>query len=459
MESMTLTEIVDTLGARPTGSLGIIGSHITSVCTDTRQGAEGSLFFALRGENTDGHAYAAHAFSRGAVAAVVEREGEGVAGLQLVVVNALKALGDLARRYRERFAIPVIGITGSVGKTSTKEMVAFALRSRLHILANEKNFNNEIGVPLTLFNLDSTHHAAVIEMGMRGEGQIAYLCAISRPTIGLITNVGLSHVELLGSREGIANAKSDLLKSLPADGVAILPADDEFAGILRDRADGRHIRTFGVRNEADFRATDIEFDSNGGSQFCVNGVRFAIYAPGVHHVINACAACATAAELGIPLAEVAKQLARFRAPNMRMEAVELGHSITLLNDAYNAAPDSMRAALETLAMVANGRRTVAILGDMRELGDWSEEAHRFVGTTAAECGIELIMTVGKASRWTAVSAAVHSGSTVISFPDTTMAADETGQLLQPGDVVLVKGSRAMAMERIVDALIGRFTRV
>jgi UDP-N-acetylmuramoyl-tripeptide--D-alanyl-D-alanine ligase len=457
MESMLLNEVAAAVGAFVAENPGA-GVQITSVCTDTRSLAPGAVFLALRGENSDGHEYVARAFELGAAAAVVERTMKGVAGPQLVVPDSLAALGRLARHYRDRFSIPIVAVTGSVGKTSTRQMVAAALGARFKVLASDKNFNNEIGVPHTLFGLDSSHTAAVIEMGMRGAGQIADLCAIARPTVGLVTNVGLSHIELLGSREGIARAKAELLESVPTDGLAVIPAGDDYAALLREAAGQRPVRTFGVRQTADFRATDITFDADGSSRFLVNGTHFTIHAPGVHHIVNACAASAVSDALGIPLAEVAAQLATFRAPAMRMETTELNESVTVLNDAYNAAPDSMRAALETLALMAAGRRTVAILGDMRELGAWSEGAHSAVGDAAAAQRIGLILTVGEASRGIAEAAADGCGSTVVSFPDTEMAADSIPALLHPGDLVLVKGSRAMEMERIVDAITARFGR-
>jgi UDP-N-acetylmuramoyl-tripeptide--D-alanyl-D-alanine ligase len=449
MEAMSLAEAAGALGARiPANGEAII----QSICTDSRQAAPGALFFALRGENSDGHNYVAQSLEKGCVAAVVEREVEGTAGPQLVVTNSLAALGTLAAHYRNRFQIPVVGITGSVGKTSTKEMVACAIGAGFNVLASRRNYNNEIGVPLTLFNLSSEHEAAVIEMGMRGAGQIAELCEIARPTHGLITNIGLSHIELLGSREEIARAKGELLECLPPDGTAILPADDDFIETLRTMAGHRPIRTFGVRNPADFRAEDVTFDPGGASRFTIRGVPFVIHAPGVHHVINACAASAVAGSLGLPLPSVAASLATFEPPSMRMQTLEIARGITLLNDAYNAAPDSMRAALDTLAMIAGGRRTVAILGDMRELGDWSEAAHRSVGDSAAG-RIDLVITVGESSRW--IAAEAEQGKTaVVSFPDTETAALEAYRFLLARDLVLIKGSRAMEMERIVDALAG-----
>lgn len=447
MEPISIAEAADALRARV---IGLAEARATSVSTDTRRSVQGALFFALRGENADGHQYVAQAFHQGAAGAVVEREVVGAGAPQLVVADTLRALGDLARFYRERFDIPVVAVTGSVGKTSTKEMIACALCARYHTLASEKNFNNEIGVPQTLFALDRTYQAAVMEMAMRGPGQIARLAEIARPTVGVITNIGLSHIELLGSRQGIASAKAELLESLPADGVAVLPVEDDYFAFLRDRCPCPII-TFGVAKPADFRATEVTFSEEGAPRFRINGVEVALRAPGVHHVVNATAACAAVAALGVSLEEATAQLETYHAPSMRMEILTTKDDIILLNDTYNAAPDSMRAALETLNLMASarGRRAVAVLGDMKELGDFSREAHRYVGEMARGKNIGLLVTVGKEAG--EIGRAL-SGKNVRAFPDTDLAIKEIRNLVQHGDIVLVKGSRAMGMERIVEAV-------
>ncbi len=449
MEPISIVDAAKAMNARIAGS--VAGSS-SSICTDTRDGAAGSLFFALHGENSDGHRYAASAAEQGAAAVVVDHELTDVAAPQLVVHDTLKALGDLARSYRNRFDIPVVGITGSVGKTSTKEMIACALGVKFKVLAGQKNFNNEIGVPKTLFGLGPEHHAAVIEMAMRGAGQIAWLADVARPRIGVITNIGLSHIELLGSRENIAAAKAELLDAVPPDGLAILNADDEYCDFLRSKCHCPVV-TFGVQNDAGFRAADARF-TDSSSTFRVNGIEFRINATGVHHVINACAACAAASHLGIALHDVAAQLETFQAPAMRMESTTRTDGTTILNDTYNAAPDSMRAALETLRLLAGGRRrAVAVLGDMRELGEYSRDAHRYVGETAGDAGIDLLVTVGEAAAGIADAAYERLGPAKIErYADTLTAADQIPSLIRPGDLVLVKGSRAMEMEKIVQAL-------
>lgn len=452
MEPISVQQVAQALGARVVGEAQ---GMIESICTDTREGARGSLFFALRGEHADGHHYVGQAFEKGAMGAVVERRVAQAGGPLLLVSDTLRALGDLARFYRDRFALPVIGVTGSVGKTSTKEMIACALRARLSVLANVANYNNEIGLPRTLFGLEAWHQAAVLEMAMRGRGEIARLAEIARPSIGVLTNIGLSHVERLGSREGIALAKGELLEALPPDGVAVLNVEDDYYPFLRERCRCRVV-TFGVGRPADFRATDLTLASNGTTRFYVNGQEIVLPALGVHHAGNAAAACAVAAILAIPLSEVAGALASFQPPPLRMEIMRTPDGLTLLNDAYNAAPDSMRAALQTLRAQASlaHQRAVAILGDMKELGDYSAEAHRGVGAMAAQQEVDLLITVGQAAEEIARAAQTATGEMrTVSFPDADAAAQTVRELLQSGDVVLIKGSRAMAMEKVVAALL------
>lgn len=425
-----------------------------SVTTDTRDDVAGSLFVALRGERTDGHLFVPEAFARGAVAAVVEREIPGAAGPQLVVADARKALMALAAAYRMRFAPSVVAVTGSVGKTSTKEMAARVLAGLGPVLASPGNFNNEIGVPRTLFGLERRHRALVVELAMRGPGQIAELAAAVRPSVGIITNIGMTHIELLGSRDNIASAKAELLAALPADGVAVINGDDDYSGYLRSQARCRVI-SFGLKAPADFLVSDVRFDDHGAPEFRVNGVTVRLRVPGVHHVLNAAAACAAGAALGVKLEDAAAALEGFQAPAMRMAVRELPTGVLLLDDAYNAAPDSVRAALDTLAILGKGRRKVAVLGDMKELGAWSRQAHEFVGAAAARAGVDVLIAVGDEAAYIAIEMERRRGPDLCrTFPSTDAAASEIAGIVRPGDAVLVKGSRAMAMERIVAALEG-----
>jgi UDP-N-acetylmuramoyl-tripeptide--D-alanyl-D-alanine ligase len=425
----------------------------TGVCTDTREGAAGAIFFALPGENQDGHAYVARAFQLGAVAAVVTRPTPGATGLQLLVDDPLAALTRLAAWHRARHPIPVVGVTGSVGKTSTRDMIACVLSATKTVHVSPRNFNNEIGVPRSLLAIEPTHEVAVIELGMRGPGQIADLCRLVQPRVGVVTNIGVSHIELLGSRDAIATAKGELLQALPADGRAVLPADDDFAPYLAGLC-RCPVTTFGQGDTADVRPTAIALDGDGCASFRIGAVPFALRAPGAHQVANAAAACAVGLAFGVTLEQAAERLRAYRPPSMRMHLREAPHGVTIVDDAYNAAPDSMRAALTTLAAMGEGRRKVAFLGDMRELGDEAAAAHRTVGELAAQSGLDLLATVGDLAEQIAQGAAPRlSGASVVRFADSAAAAAAAMELVRPGDLVLVKGSRAMEMERIVERLL------
>ncbi|MCS6776986.1 MAG: UDP-N-acetylmuramoyl-tripeptide--D-alanyl-D-alanine ligase [Chloroherpetonaceae bacterium] len=460
MEPMPLVEAAQAVGAQVIGEAHGV---IQGVCTDTRRGAQGTLFFALRGEQDDGHRYVAQAFAQGAIAAVVERALPEVTGPLLVVPDTTVALGDLAGFYRRKFRLPVVGITGSVGKTSTKEMIAQALASMRSVLASEKNYNNEIGVPLTLFQLHRHHSVAVIEMGMRGIGQIDRLAAIAEPTIGVITAIGYAHIELLGSREAIAQAKSELLARLPAGGWAVLPRYDPFFAYLQSRVpEGVSVITYGVGEGPE--PPDVVARPYTAGQAAILSVRdetvaLQLRVSGSHHLHNAAAAVAVAHILEVPLHVAAEALERWQGVEGRMRMVEAAGGWTVLDDCYNAGPESMEAALRTLALMEAQRR-VAVLGDMRELGDFALVLHRQVGHRVVECGVNLLITVGDLAAEIGREAeryAHHTGSVapaVIHFADTATATIAVRDQIQPGDVVLVKGSRAMQMETIVAALTG-----
>ena len=475
MEPFTLAWAAEAVGAAlPAPQAAEI--VIRNVCTDTRQEVAGSLFIALVGENSDGHRYVAQAFAKGAVAALVSQQQlqqtfeptERQAGPLLVVPDTLFALGELAKRYRGQFDIPVVGITGSVGKTSTREMVAAILATRYRVLGGEKNYNNEIGVPLTLFQLNRAHTAAVIEMGMRGPGQIDRLAEIAQPTIGLITNIGLAHAELLGSQQAIAQAKSELYARLPSNGIALLPYDSPFYDYLCSRVpDGVRCFTFGKGGDKDWPPDVRLYPLPNGPEGTAEALAFfhraetffAMKAVGAHILQNAAAALSVAFALDIPVEPAARALESWEGAPGRMVLRETPEGLTILEDCYNAGPESMAAALETLKLttVLPG---VAILGDMKELGTYSEEAHRAVGRKVVEAGVRTLITVGELAPLIAREAAEYAakaaqkGPTHFHFTDSKQAAQEIRSLLQPRDTVLIKGSRAMEMETIVAALTG-----
>jgi UDP-N-acetylmuramoyl-tripeptide--D-alanyl-D-alanine ligase len=468
MEPIALTWIAEALNARVIGALNGIARGI---CTDTRQGADGALFFALQGENTDGHNYVAQAFAAGAVGAVVSREIEGVKGPLLIVPDTLRALGDLANRYRQQFAIPVVGITGSVGKTSTKEMIAAVLRTKYRTLASDKNFNNEIGVPLTLFQLTKAHKAAVIEMGMRGLGEIDRLAEIAQPTVGVITQIGYAHIERLGSQQQIAQAKSELLARLPAGSFALLPYRDRFYDYLKSRVPtGCTVLSFGEGGEEawppDVRLYPVASRANGCAEARVMIYRqeffLTLRAFGAHHLHNAGAALAAAYALDVPLKQAIAALEAWEGAPGRMVVRHTPDGLTILDDCYNAGPESMEAALQTLALetIVNG---VAVLGDMKELGDFAPDAHRAVGQKVVAAQVKLLVTVGELAREIEAGAREYAAQIgrpmppVRHFTGSEEAAAHIREIVTPKDTVLVKGSRAMQMEQIVAALTGEPT--
>jgi len=418
---------------------------------DSRKAGRGDVFVALKGERADGHDFVAHAAKRGATGAIVERPVE-VEIAQYVVPSALHALQELARLRRlSRPRLKVVGITGSVGKTTTKELVAAVLGTRYALLKNEGNLNSEIGLPLVLLELTTRHRRAVLEMGMWGRGEIAFLCEIAAPEVGIVTNVGPSHMARLGSIEAIADAKAELVEALPADGVAILNADDARVAAMAGRT-GAHVVTYGVCAEADVRAEDIESRGLGGVRFTlVHGDdRATVYSrlPGRAMVHNALAAAAAGIVDGLSVEEVAAALAEAQIPT-RLVAHRGVNGSTLLDDTYNASPASMRAALELLA--ESPGRKIAVLGDMRELGAAESEGHREVGRVAAECA-DTVYAVGELGRWIGDAAIQAGHGDVHIVREKSEVARALLPQLAPGDVVLLKASRALELETVLEEL-------
>lgn len=443
---LTADEIANALS---TGRVNATQKEIafTGVSTDSRTTQPGDLFVALISPQADGHRFIAQALAAGASGLVVSQNVDSPGDIPIFRVPDTQAsYGKIARSWRDKFDIPVIGVTGSVGKTTTKEMLAAALSPLGPILKTEASQNNETGVPKALLQLNPTHKAAVVEMGMRGPGQIAYLCDIARPTMGVVTIIAENHMELLGSMEAIADAKGELLDSLPATGVAILNSGSPYYERLRGKMRGKVVSYGG--EGADYAAGYVN-PTGDGWRFTVNGVSAQIASPSRHDVDNALAALAAAEILGLSLADAANALRSFAPPPMRMQVIAAPWGGTVLNDAYNAAPASVRSALTTLARQNIGRK-IAFLGDMKELGEQSAEAHRALGAVIAELGgLDSLYAVGEL-------AALIPGADQ-AFADSDAAAKFAGEAfaVQANDAILVKGSRAMAMERIVDALLTR----
>jgi UDP-N-acetylmuramoyl-tripeptide--D-alanyl-D-alanine ligase len=418
---------------------------------DSRKARRGDLFVALRGERADGHDFVADAAQRGAAGAIVEHPVEADIA-QYVVPNSLVALQNVARTRRaSRPKLKVVGITGSVAKTTTKELVAAVLGSRYPLLKNEGNLNSEIGLPLVLLELTTRHRRAVLEMGMWALGEIALLCDIAQPDIGVVTNVGPSHMERLGSIEAITDAKAELVESLPDDGVAVLNHDDERVLDMQTRGNA-NIITFGLSPDADVRAEDIESHGLAGVRFTlVHGdERVSVYTrlPGRAMVHNALAAAATGLVDGIELEDIAAALTEAHIAT-RLVAHPGVNGSTIIDDTYNASPASMRAALDLLGEVPG--RKYAVLGDMRELGPAEREGHTEVGRRAAEVA-DVIFAVGDLGRWIG-DAAIQAGhgDTHIVIDKSEIAPALLPQL-GPGDVVLLKASRALELETVRDEL-------
>ncbi|MEX1253841.1 MAG: UDP-N-acetylmuramoyl-tripeptide--D-alanyl-D-alanine ligase [Dehalococcoidia bacterium] len=449
---ITASEIAESLGSllieRRPGA-----ARFRRPVIDSRQAGRGDLFFALRGERDDGQRFVPDAVARGARGVVVNEapsglpEGVGV----FVVSDTLAALQRLAAGRRDRRRAKVIGVTGTVGKTTTKEITAAILATRYPVLKNEANYNTEIGLPLTLLELTQRHRRAVLEMAMRGPGQIRLLCEIARPEIGVVTNVGPTHMEQLGSLEAIAAAKAELLESLPPHGFAVLNADDPLVRSMADRTRARPL-FFGTSDEADVRASEIA--SRG-----LEGVAFRLHwrgesaltktsLPGRHIVSDALAAAAVALADGMSLGEVARALERVDVP-LRVRTVRGRNGATIIDDTYNASPASMAAALDLLAEIP-GRR-IALLGDMKELGPAERESHVFVGQRAAEAA-DVIHTVGDLGAVIAEAAIAAGHRSTHHWPANEAAGEAIAADLRPDDVVLVKGSRAMAFETLLDVL-------
>ncbi len=456
-ETPTLMEIAGIMGGRlhvPSPSLR--RSRITGVCSDTRRIEEGNLFVAITGERFDGHDFVPEAMRAGACASLVtddwharRPDREAPEAARIVVPVVLPALQAFAGWHRRRFDLPVVAVTGSSGKTTTKNMIASVLGERYRVFKTPGNLNSQLGVSEALFSLQGDHGAAVLELGMNHAGELDRLSRMTRPSIGVITNVGPAHIEFFESIEGIARAKGEVLDHLPESGSAVLNADDP---LVMNQA-GRSLAsvvTFGRAAGADVRLANTWTELSGSTFTLSDGASFRISLMGEHQVMNAAAAVAVGRLSGIDDQGIARALRSVEPTPMRMEYRKAG-AVHLINDAYNANPSSMKAALDALA-TAGGRKLV-VLGDMLELGDLGQAAHREIGRRAAEVA-ERIITVGELAREIA-AAAVDSGipaSRVMSCNCNDEAAAAVLSEVEDGDVVLVKGSRGMRMETVVEYL-------
>ena len=441
---------------------GSAEGEFSGVSNDTRTITPGALYVALVGKQFDGHRFCAEALQRGA-AGVMARQGR-TRGLHLPanarvieVDETLRALGRMARAHRRRIDIPVVAITGSNGKTSTKEMAAAILETRFRVLKTEGNLNNLIGLPLTLLRLDETHDVAVLELGMNHAGEIRDMTRICDPTVGVITNVGPAHIEHFASLEAIARAKGELCRTMRR-GTIVVNADDPRV-VAQARATPHRRITFGVIRRAQIRAERIRRDGIDAQRFTLvaGGRRTPIRlpAPGRHSLSNALAAAGSAFAVGLGPLEVGEGLARFENTKWRMQIMKLGRNIILINDCYNANPASMEAALRAFVEMKGSARGFVVLGDMLELGRHSERAHRDLGRLVKDLGIEVLLTCGKEARAIAEEAGTPGSPTDVHMGESyEELAAKLRTMTRGNDWVLVKGSRGMEMEKIVERFVG-----
>lgn len=440
---LSLAEVRQATGAEWLGLPGGLAARSNGWSIDSRSVAAGDIFFAIRGERFDGHAFTKSALDRGALAAVVSETGGR--GPLLRVADTLDALQGLSHWARLRWGKPVVAITGSAGKTSTKEIVSEMLAVRLRVGKTIGNLNNHIGLPLTLLRIPGNAEVAVVEMGMNHAGEIRHLAALAGPQFGLVTNVGYAHVESFDSIEGVAAAKRELIESLPPEGVAILNADDELVRKFREVHAGRTL-TYGFAADADVRATEVEMHPEGVA-FTVGGVRFHSRLTGRHSVSNILAGLAVASLFGIPFSELAAIAAGLAPGKMRGERSH-ARGITILNDSYNSNPEAARRMIDVLASEAAKRR-VAVLGEMLELGSMSETLHRELGSYAARAGIDALIGIRGAAAFL-VDGARRAGMperNVFFFEDPDSAGAFLRNWARPGDAILFKGSRGTQVEK------------
>lgn len=446
---MRLSEINQALGGKMVGE----DVEVHAVGTDSRQITPSELFVAIAGERFDGNQYALAALKQGAAAALVSVETPEI-NPAVIVKNTRDSLGVLAQYWRNKFNLPLIAVTGSNGKTTVKEMIASILKAAGgDVLATKGNLNNDIGMPLTLLKLRQHHTHAVIEMGMNHEGEIRYLSQLAQPQVALINNAGIAHIGELGSREAIARAKGEIFAGLRADGIAVINADDNFADYWRTLHPQKTILSFGLKHQADVSAR-YSLQQNGLmlSANTPNGaidVRLSVL--GEHNAMNALAAITAAIALDIPNAHIAAGLSTFRGVAGRLDKRPALHGATVIDDTYNANPDSMQAALDVLASerITSTTRLIFVMGDMAELGPEAADAHARMGHYAKLKGVDQMFTIGSLSQLASAS----FGSNGQHYEALESLLDALKNALHPHTIVLVKGSRASKMERVVNLIV------
>jgi len=456
MEPVTFNEIIEWTVGLPSKLSNI---SFTGVSTDSRNIKPGELYVPLKGENFDGHAFIDEAIKKGA-AAYLSSEGSGMFGVPgIFVADTLTAYQEIAKNYLKKHRVKVVAVTGSNGKTTTKDIIFQILRNNFHTVATEKNFNNEVGVPRTILGLDKESEVLVIELGMRGAGQIRSLARIVEPDVSVITNIGEAHFELLGSYQAIAQAKCEILEHAKPEGATILNADDKWFKFCSDQARSK-ILSFGASNKADVKLLKKRGpDFNGyflTVDVCGEIWKFHLPLLGEHNILNTLAAIAVTVSLGVPQEKVLPALESLEPTDKRMEVLKNPEGWTILNDTYNASPSSVGRALDILKDLKAEGSKYAVLGDMLELGEISLESHRNIGALVYKSGADELHTVGELGKEIAegAKAAGMPAGHIFSWKDNNSLAEHLIKKIKKGDLVLVKGSRRMKMEEISKILAG-----
>lgn len=440
------------------GSENILNNSVNSFSIDSRKVQQAEIFIAIQGEKFDGHQFVRNVLERGKIACIVAEDWflsqnlSQESGNFFLVPDTTEALQRISRYYRLKFDIPVFAITGSNGKTTTKEMIFSVLSQQFNVLKNPGNLNNHIGLPLTLLTLSAEHNIAITEMGTNHWGEIKKLTEIACPDFGLITNIGPAHLEFFGSLDGVFKAKSELWSYLEKDGkAAFINADDTY--LSKNIPFVKKIISYGIKNDADFLGKLIEIDDHGRATFQVGKIDIKLQIVGEHNIYNALAAFAVGTEFGIPAKNIKESLENFKPADKRMEILTV-KNIRILNDCYNSNPESARKALTTLSQIKTEGKRIAILGDMFELGKLSEQEHSGIGKFAASLkNINYLLTHGKFSRLTAESAQKNGAKHTRHFVQKSELINHLKSLIRHGDLILIKGSRGMAMEEVTQAIV------
>lgn len=462
MEAIKINELISAVKGTLINNLNNIDDNeiiITNLSTDSRNIGAGDLFIPLVGDKYDGHDFIPVAFEKGASFCLSQRrdikvpEGKGL----IIVADTKQALMDLASYYRSCFSIPVITVTGSVGKTSTKDMITSVLKQEYKVLSTKGNFNNEIGVPLTIFNLSKEHEIAVIEMGMNHFGEIHNLSKIAKPDMAVITNIGTSHIENLGSKEGILKAKSEIFDYMNKEGKVFLNGDDDLLKTLKNKL-SFPICYFGFEDNNDIYAKNIEQKGLEGINASIvwdsNEILIKIPSLGKHMVYNALVAVAIGLELGMTIESIKEGIKKYHASKMRMNISKTKKGNYIINDAYNASPQSMKAALDVLSELKEGKRKIAVLGDMLELGSYSKQAHEEVGYYLAKKSLDYLFTLGEEAK-NISQAAIDGGmdkEKVFAFLDQEELFNKLNTIIDTKDMILFKASRGMYLEKTVEKI-------